>query len=156
MHNERMTRPITDVRSHLLLYSTVDERNGCWLWSRATAGQQGYGRIQLPGSVQKLAHVASYEVFVGPVPIGLELDHLCRQRSCIRPDHLEAVTHAENVRRGLAGDLRPPKTHCNYGHEMAGENLMMRKRREKMGRSCRTCHRAQVAGYRTKRKAAAN
>jgi hypothetical protein len=75
----------------------------CWYWLRhATTG--GYGRVTVDG-VRLAAHVIYYEQAKGRVPEGLELDHLCRVRRCVNPDHLEAVTHAENVRRGAMGKV---------------------------------------------------
>lgn len=74
--------------------------DGCWLWTASLTGD-GYGRISLGGKFgpMGLAHRVAYELLVGPIPEGLELDHLCRVRRCVNPEHLEPVTHAENVRR---------------------------------------------------------
>ena len=77
-----------------------------------TAG--GYGTIRLPGNVKWLAHRAAYELLVGPIPDGLEIDHLCRNPPCVNVGHLEPVTHAENVRRGVPGNSK--KTACPRGH----------------------------------------
>lgn len=74
------------------------DSNGCWIWQHAI-GDDGYGRIW-NGRIMARAHRVYYERLVGPVPLGLELDHLCRVRSCVNPNHLEPVTHGENVRRG--------------------------------------------------------
>lgn len=73
-----------------------------------------------------------YEAFVGPIPDGLQIDHLCRVRHCVNPAHLEPVTIAENVRRGAAA-----QTHCKYGHEYTPENTVIHHG----GRECRTCNR---------------
>jgi hypothetical protein len=83
----------------------VDPNTGCWLWSGAL-NEFGYG---ITGSKRwgYLAHRASYARFVGPIPEGLELDHLCRVRRCINPDHLEPVTHRENVWRSASCVLTP-------------------------------------------------
>lgn len=93
---------------------------GCWLWT-APLRNDGYGEIGSGGREGKqiLAHRASYLSFVGPIPDGLELDHLCRVRCCVNPAHLEPVTRAENNRRGLNGVL---KTHCKRGHLFVPEN----------------------------------
>ena len=69
----------------------------CWRWT-GTRDRSGYGQMKYQGR-RPGAHRVSYELFVGPVPEGLELDHLCRSPECVRPDHLEPVTHAENMRR---------------------------------------------------------
>ena len=76
-------------------YYTVDESTGCWEWNWSRS-DTGYGRIH-----DKQAHRVIYEQMVGPIPPGLHLDHLCRNRGCVNPDHMEPVTNAENVRRGL-------------------------------------------------------
>ena len=83
---------------------TLDE-HGCWLWEGTTVAG-GYGHLSVGRVRRRYVHAVTFEHFRGPVPEGLELDHLCRVRGCANPWHLEAVTHAENVRRGLAGQSR--------------------------------------------------
>jgi hypothetical protein len=78
----------------------VVEANGCWRWT-ATLDRVGYGNIQVRRRTMR-AHRASYEAHVGPIPKGLELDHLCRNKACVNPSHLEPVTHSENLRRYFA------------------------------------------------------
>lgn len=83
----------------------------CWLWAGTVSGQ-GYGRIYT-GGAQHWAHRVSYEHFVGPIPMGLEIDHLCQTPGCVNPMHLEAVTHAENQLR-----IRQRQTSCRRaGHD---------------------------------------
>ena len=72
--------------------------SGCWEWVGRT-GKDGYGSVGAARN-SRLAHRVSYEWWMGDIPDGLEIDHLCRNRACVRPDHLEPVTHMENVRRG--------------------------------------------------------
>jgi len=85
-------RPIAEVY-------TIDEVTGCWHWG-GLVGTHGYGIIRTP-SGWRLAHRVYYERFVGPIPDGLQVDHLCRVRDCVNPEHLEPVTQAENIRRGF-------------------------------------------------------
>lgn len=80
-------------------WSKVEKTDGCWLWKGATAGP-GYGRFRLDG-VLRYAHRFSYEISVGPIPKGLEMDHLCRTKNCVNPSHLQAVTHQINILRGF-------------------------------------------------------
>lgn len=90
--------------------------NGCWLWEGAL-NPSGYGAVNgqpVNGKINTQAHRHSYEVFVGTIPEGMELDHLCKNRRCVNPDHLEPVTHLINVRRGDA--CRATDTHCANGH----------------------------------------
>jgi len=110
-------------------WSQTDKGDGCWLW---TGGKTlaGYGQLSIDYR-KTLAHRYAYELLVGPIPPGMEIDHLCRNRSCVNPQHMEAVTHAENMRR----QVRRP--HCPQGHEMTGHNLMYRK--DGGGRICRAC-----------------
>ena len=95
--------------------------DGCWLWT-ASLRLNGYGQMQWDGKNHG-AHRLVYELLVGPIPPGLEVDHLCRVRSCVNPDHMEPVTHQENSARGLRGRLSTPKTHCPRNHPYSRENL---------------------------------
>jgi hypothetical protein len=120
------------------LLAKTDRSGECWLW---TAGKQthGYGTVWHKGR-KCLAHRVAYELLVGPVPGGLELDHLCRVPACVNPDHLEPVTHAENGRRGNAGHINRSKTHCPQGHAYDAANTYVRR---SGGRHCRECRRRQ-------------
>lgn len=108
---------------------------GCWLWTSSTRGE-GYGKFSGSSVGTDSAHRISYILLVGPIPDGLELDHLCRVRNCVNPDHLEPVTNAENVRRAFAASPRARPTHCKHGHEFTTENTLME---EGGGRRCRIC-----------------
>lgn len=91
-------RPTTVER---LMAKVIKDERGCWTWTGAL--QRGYGRVCGGGrGNNQLAYRVAYELLVGPVPVGLELDHLCRNRACINPEHLEPVTHRENMRRMAA------------------------------------------------------
>lgn len=82
----------------------VDLESGCWIWQREQTSD-GYGRKRLAGGGRKAAHRWHYEQEHGPIPDGMQLDHLCRNRACCNPDHLEAVSARENCRRGLRTKL---------------------------------------------------
>ena len=124
----------TQIQKAIVLARSIPEPNtGCWLWTGALQSM-GYGHGRL-NRAAFLAHRLSYLVFRGPIPEGLVLDHLCRTPACCNPDHLEAVTHKENLRRGYSGELT---THCPHGHEYTPENTW---RNPKGHRFCRACHR---------------
>lgn len=119
--------------------------NGCWYW-KAAVNTKDYGQFY-NGKHQLNAHRWSYEYYKGAIPEGAVIDHLCRNRRCVNPDHLEAVTNKENILRGewKAGQ-NSRKTHCKEGHPLEGENLIMRTSRH--GRGCKTCMYAAAARYR--------
>lgn len=106
----------------------------CWLWTGNLT--KGYGRFYLANRKIYYAHRISYEWARGPVPAGLELDHLCRVLSCVNPSHLEAVTHKENILRSPS--VRATKTHCLRGHLLANARTYTRKD-GRTRRSCRAC-----------------
>ena len=116
---------------------------GCWQWL-AYCGENGYGRFYLAGKGW-LAHRWSYEHHVGPVPAGLQIDHLCRNRGCVNPEHMEPVTPAENVRRSVgpqaARNRYAAMTHCKRGHAYDETNTRIDS---KGGRVCLTCKRAKA------------
>lgn len=110
----------------------------CWIW---TARCRPYGVFSLPrvlGALKTVyAHRFAYELLVGPIPEGLELDHLCRVPRCCNPAHLEPVTRRENQRRGFGPPgVNARKTHCLRGHPFEGSNLIVLRRG---GRCCRLC-----------------
>jgi len=128
---------------NLRFWSKVDASGPCWEWTAAIGKTGGYGKYsyRLDGKVKYVyAHRYAYHVLVGPVPDGLELDHLCRNRKCVNPDHLDPVTRRENVRRGVGPTGRNMgKTHCPFGHEYTKENTYKLKSGV---RQCKMCGRA--------------
>lgn len=118
-------------------WAKVNKGIFCWEWQGAKA--TGYGHFRFEGRMV-MAHRWAYEAMVGPIPEGLEIDHLCRNRPCVRPDHLEAVKSRENVLRsdGLAAQYAQ-RTHCNKGHEFTLENTIKFTDRPATARRCRTC-----------------
>ena len=109
-----------------------------WLWTGVTSSA-GYGAIAV-NRKRMMAHRFAYVTFVGPIPAGLELDHLCRVRNCVNPDHLEPVTHAENQRR-----MALARTHCPQGHEYNAANTYVRTNGS---RQCRVCARERESARR--------
>ena len=119
---------------------------GCWEW-RGGVSSEGYGEFYRSlgeeGGRTMRAHRYAYEVCVGPIPEGLQLDHLCRNRRCVRQSHLEAVTLTENVMRGngaAANNAR--KTHCRRGHPFTTDNTVYAHTSGRAYRTCRTCKQA--------------
>lgn len=128
-----------------------DETTGCWNWT-GHLRKDGSGQVWVNGA-HKLAYRVVFEHLVGPIPVRLVLDHLCRNRRCVNPDHLEPVEHAENTRRGLAAEatramfdaLWANRTHCANGHDLAEVGLIVRTRGAYTTRQCAGCRKEQKA-----------
>lgn len=121
---------------------SIDEETGCWVW-HGYRQPAGHGRVRVDGR-KVLVHVWVYTLFNGPVPDGLELDHVCRNPACCNPypDHLEPVTHRENVLRGEAPAAHHArKTHCPRGHAYDEQNTRVYRG----SRYCRACSRERSA-----------
>ena len=120
----------------------VEKTDGCWLW-RGCLSSNRYGRAYVgPKRCGYPAHRVAYELVRGPIPDGLPLDHLCRTPRCVNPDHLEPVTHRENMLRGVSPmALKAHQTHCKHGHELTEENTIRRPSRP-VSRECRACFNA--------------
>ena len=165
----RMARKTLPLIDRLLRQISPEPNTGCWLWTGPVTGG-GYGQISIGRRIDgfRPAHRVSYELHVGPIPAGLDLDHLCRVKICVNPAHLEPVTRRENLMRGnavgqgtLAGSrasvaAKLSMTHCRKGHEY-GPNR----------RRCLECYRryvdanrdsinARKRDWRAKRKSAAS
>ncbi len=119
----------------------------CWLWA-AGRNSCGYGSFW-SGEFIGGAHVFAWEQENGKVPDGLELDHLCSRRECVRPSHCEPITHAENVRRGRAGEHFAAKTHCPKMHPYSGANLRVNVNGRRV---CRTCSNAASQAYKDRKR----
>lgn len=131
--------------SRFLRYVSVSE-NGCWLWTGGKSGV-GYGHFHTGTTAKNYkdvyAHRLSYILWNGPIAKGLVIDHLCRSRACVNPDHLEAVTTRTNLLRGEGRTaLFARRTHCRYGHPLSGPNLYLLLSRKTPQRRCRTCYNA--------------
>ncbi len=125
-----------------LMSKGVAGPNNCIVWTGYTA-PNGYGTISLVGKKRTAyVHRVSHELHNGPIPEGLTVDHLCMNRACINPNHLEAVTARENVLRSpnTKASINRAKTHCPQGHPYEGYNLVMQGRR----RTCRECSNAKM------------
>ena len=121
----------------------------CWIWT-GNIEDQGYGVYPNGRGSTVKAYRLIYEMVVGEIPEGLQPDHLCRVRACVRPTHLEPVTKKENVLRGFGPTaINARKTHCIHGHPFEGANLIIRPNGD---RDCRTCATAAKIRYQNKKK----
>lgn len=143
----RGVKGFVSIPLHERLLKKIQKTNGCWTWKAATTGgSNAYGTIYLNGR-NRLAHRVMYELHFGEIPDSKEIDHLCRNKMCVNPDHLEPVTHRENMLRANVGAQNASKTHCPHGHEYTPENTRVKNG----SRNCKACESA----YRKKRKAVA-
>lgn len=128
-----------------------EPNTGCWLWTK-NLGRGGYAQAKIHFLTRNAARVF-YEAFRGPIPDGLQLDHLCRQRSCVNPEHLEAVTARVNTLRSRAPSaLNARKTHCPAGHPFDEKNTGYADAKHTM-RRCLKCHASRQRAYMARKRA---
>lgn len=126
------------------LWPRIKKTKTCWIWTGATC--RGHGVIYANGKQQRV-HRVVYELLVGPIPVGAQLDHVrergCLRRDCCNPAHLEPVSPGENLRRSpfTVNGVNARKTHCVHGHEFTPDNTVIYQSERRPGRQCRTCKR---------------
>ena len=144
-HGAELAEPDYPLLARFWSKTRFDPDTNCIVWT-ADRNQKGYGRFRYQGKLH-VAHRVAYE-FDHAIPEGLQLDHLCRNRACVRPDHLEPVTNQENARRGLTGENMRSKTHYPQGHPYDEENTHLYRG----SRYCRTCSRDRARIIRMEKK----
>lgn len=148
MEDRRATFPV-----QVRFWTKVDVSQGptgCWLWMGSLT-DRGYGApFRLDDDRKVSPHRLAYELLVGPIPEGLQLDHLCRVRNCVNPAHLEPVTCQENLLRGMTwAAFNSRKTHCKHGHPFDEANTRIAP---DGSRACRACGRERTRRFRARRK----
>jgi len=129
------------------LWEKVNKTDTCWLWTAST-NSAGYGHIKDEEDRLVRAHRVAYALEVGPIPEGLDLDHLCRVRHCVRPSHLEPVTRRENTLRGeTLAAANAQKTQCSKGHEYDEANTIVQGDGKRRCRKCRNIQRRARRSY---------
>lgn len=125
-------------------YVTKDQSTGCWNW-HGCISREGYGRFSYTNNRSGYAHRFAYQIFREEIPRKMELDHLCRNRRCCNPDHLEIVTKRTNCLRGISPSaLQAKQTHCKRNHLLSGDNVYLTKTGR---RQCKECGRIRADFY---------
>lgn len=128
-------KPAHVSQQYILERSIPEPNSGCWIWL-LSLGRDGYAQGKY-----ETAHRISFRGFKGSIPEGLEVDHICKTRWCVNPEHLRAVTHLENMSTAdaITNHRNRRKTHCINGHELSGYNLILENWRGIVMRKCRAC-----------------
>lgn len=143
-------RAIGKTESEARFWGRFTTRDGCWVWG-GPPNNGGYGTASVNGK-NGMAHRHAYELTIGPIPLGKTLDHLCRNRMCINPDHLEPVDLRTNILRGTGFSAqKAAQTNCIRGHPLSGDNLYTKPNGS---RNCRACRREALRQLYARRRAA--
>jgi hypothetical protein len=143
-----MTETSPTLRARFSSRHVTDANTGCWLWTGAVNRRTGYGHIGGRRGENHMAHRVAYEMHIGPIPAGLQIDHLCRVRRCVNPAHLEPVTVVENLARGVGPSARAIRENvCRSGHPFSPQNT---GRKTNGTRKCRACQSLASARWRAK------
>jgi hypothetical protein len=143
-------------RDAAIFWMNVERKpGGCWEWTAShNEARRGYGQAKFRGRVRQ-AHLIAYELLIGPIPEGLQLDHLCRNTACVNPVHLEPVTQRENILRSDAPSAIAYRADtCTKGHPLTPENVYRRPSKPTK-RECRICMYEGQRARRARRKEAA-
>ncbi len=141
--NNTMTLPpshkLSNIKARIEANITPEPNTGCWLWTGASC--LGYGTLFVRNKRTR-AHRAVWELHRGPIPAGMFIDHMCRVKSCVNPDHLRVVTKKTNNLENHSGApaRNARKTHCLRGHPFAGANLRIRKNGDRTCIACIAIH----------------
>jgi hypothetical protein len=136
-----MSRPHVPIEKRF--WNKVHKTSSCWIWQGATKGRDDdYGCVRINGRGE-YAHRVAYELVKGPIPNGLHLDHLCRERLCVNPDHLEPVDNRTNILRGIGPTAANARMKfCKRGHELNDQNVSITSAGS---RQCNPCRRFNYA-----------
>lgn len=136
-------RPIRGTLAERFWPKVIEDANGCWVWT-GNRTKDGYARFSVRGGLTIPAYRWAYEQMVGPIPDGLEPDHLCLNKACVNPEHIEPVTREVNVQRALFVKHGSSAEFCPNGHPRTPENRVQRKRPRGITGECKVCNRERM------------